>query len=70
MEAFARQLKDKRVVEELFDILNRKKPCTRFNEYIHTSEYREDWFRYRQKQLENYVKRLISEFIENNQSNR
>ncbi|MEN6589427.1 MAG: UPF0158 family protein [Proteiniphilum sp.] len=49
MEAFARQLKDKRVIEKLFDILNRKKPFARFNEYIHTSEYREDWFRYRQK---------------------
>ncbi len=70
MEAFARQLKDKQVAGELLDILNRKKPFARFNAYIHNSEYREDWFRYRQKQLVNYVKRLISEYIENNQSNR
>ena len=64
MEAFVRQLKDNRVAEKLFDILNHKKPFAHFNAYMHNSKYREDWFQYRQKQLENYVRRLISEYRE------
>jgi hypothetical protein len=64
MEAFSRQLKDNRVAEELFDILNRKKPFAHFNAYMHNSKYREEWLRYRQEQLENHVRLLISEYIE------
>jgi len=66
MEAFARQLKNKQVAERLLDILSRSKPFAHFNEYIHDSEYRDDWFLFRQKQLENYVKLLILDQIENN----
>ena len=66
MEAFARQLKNKNAAEKMLNILSRGKPFVHFNEYIHNSEYREDWFQFRQEQLENYVKRLILEYIENN----
>jgi hypothetical protein len=69
MEAFARQLKNKNAAEKMLNILSRGKPFAHFNEYIHHSEYREDWFQFRQKQLENYVKRLIWEYIENNKNN-
>jgi hypothetical protein len=69
MEAFARQLKNKNEAEKMLNILSRGKPFAHFNEYIHHSEYREEWFQYRQKQLENYVKRLIWEYIEKNKNN-
>lgn len=46
------------------------KPFARFNEYIHNSKYREEWFSFRQKQLENYVRRLMLDFLENNKKNK
>ncbi|MBK5195316.1 MAG: hypothetical protein JJE08_04680 [Proteiniphilum sp.] len=70
METFARQLKDENTTEKMLNILSRGKPFSHFNEFIHTSEYREDWFSFRQKQLENYVKQLILEYLENNKNYR
>ena len=65
MEAFARQLKNKNAADKMLEMLSRGNPFARFNEYIHHSQYTEDWFRFRQKQLENYVKRIIWEYLEN-----
>lgn len=36
-----------------------RKPFANFNHQIHNSDFREDWFTYRQKRLEKHVKGLI-----------
>jgi hypothetical protein len=55
MENFVNQLKDKKVASRLSQALNGVKPFANFNCIIHDSKFREDWFAFRQKELEKYV---------------
>lgn len=55
MERFAEQLEDRKESSVLIDALSRSKPFARFNQCIHNSKYRDDWFAFRQKELERYV---------------
>lgn len=59
MEDFAGQMKDSRAKNRMTDILNRKKPFAHFNEYIHNSPYREDWFAFKTAAYEKYVRGVI-----------
>lgn len=55
MERFVRQLPENRESDKLWTALNGKKPFANFDHLIHNSKYREDWFAFRQKELEKYV---------------
>lgn len=55
MENFVDQLKDKKEVARLSQALNGAKPFANFKHLIHNSEFRQNWFDFRQKELEKYV---------------
>jgi hypothetical protein len=55
MENFVNQLKSGRETSQLQQALDGQKPFANFNRVIHNSKYREDWFAFRQKELEKYV---------------
>ena len=47
MEDFAGQINNAKVQNTLTDILNRRKPFAHFNQYIHNSKYRKEWFAFK-----------------------
>jgi hypothetical protein len=55
MEDFVEQLSDKEEVGKLSQALSGYKPFANFNHLIHNSDYRLDWFAFRQKTMEKYV---------------
>jgi hypothetical protein len=59
MENFAEQLYNNKVRNTLIDILNRPKPFAHFNSYIHNSKYRDEWFNFKNANLENHVRQII-----------
>lgn len=59
MEDFVRQLDNTKVQNSLMDILNNRKPFAHFNSYIHNSNYREDWFKFRNSTYEEQVREMI-----------
>ncbi len=59
MENFAEQLDNVKVSNQLVDILSRKKPFAHFNHYIHNSDYREDWFAFKNAAYEEHVRETI-----------
>ncbi|MDZ4204490.1 MAG: UPF0158 family protein [Bacteroidales bacterium] len=63
MEQFAKNLKDARLKAKLYHALNHRKPFANFNALIDNSKYREDWFSFKKQMLENHVKQLIFEKI-------
>ena len=66
MADFAESLENLPAGREMVSILNRKKPFAHFNQYIHNSVYRDDWFRFRQKVYEDYVRQEIRMKLTNN----
>jgi len=59
MEDFARQVDNTKVQNSLKNILNNRKPFAHFNSYIHNSNYREDWFKFRNSAYEKQVREMI-----------
>jgi hypothetical protein len=56
-------MQDRNMQQKLFDALNRRKPFANFKNLIDDSPYRQDWFSFKQKKLEEHVSRLLeSEF--------
>lgn len=55
MERFVNLLPDNKEAGYLVRALNGKKPFANFNYQIHNSKYRDQWFAFRQKELEDYV---------------
>jgi len=55
MENFANNLSDVKLTNMLSYALNNRKPFANFKNVIDNSQYREQWFDYKQKQLEKYV---------------
>jgi hypothetical protein len=55
MADFVNQLKNGKEANKLAQALNGHKPFANFNHLIHNSNFREDWFAFRQKKLEKYV---------------
>lgn len=55
MEYFIDELSDKNFQDKLINALNRKKPFANFKYLIESSDYRQQWFDFRQAQYELYV---------------
>lgn len=55
MENFVAQLPNNGEKRRLLDAVDGYKPFANFNRIIHQSELREQWFEFRQRQLEKYV---------------
>ena len=59
MEEFTYEVKDERLQEDLTKILNRKSPFANFKFEIESSEYREQWFKFRTKKYEEFLKEKL-----------
>lgn len=59
MEGFADKLPDSKFQQKLFYALNHKRPFANFKNLIDNSNYRQDWFDYRQARLEQYVYNIL-----------
>ena len=60
METFADQLKADGFEKKLIAALNRPKPFRNFNYLIHESDFRQEWFDFRQERNVEWVKEQIS----------
>ena len=61
MESFAEQLEGVGFREKLFNVLNRPKPFRNFNHLIHQSDFRQEWFHFRQARNEAWVKEQLAD---------
>ena len=59
MENFVDEVNDQRLQEDLIKILNRKSPFANFKDEVETSSYRQQWFDFRIRKYEDYVKELL-----------
>lgn len=59
MEDFIEKIKDEKSKEDLIKILNRKSPFANFKDEIESSTYRQNWFDFRDKKYEEYVKEQL-----------
>lgn len=59
MKDFAMQLNNPKVQDKIVDILNRRKPFAHFNQFIHQSDYREDWIAFKDAAYEAHVRKAI-----------
>ncbi|MEA1887374.1 MAG: UPF0158 family protein [Bacteroidota bacterium] len=59
MEDFVDEIDDERMQENLYKILSRKSPFANFKDEIETSDYREQWFDFRTRKYEEYVKEQL-----------
>ncbi|TAJ14745.1 hypothetical protein DMA11_04210 [Marinilabiliaceae bacterium JC017] len=55
MEAFADEMEDSALQQELFNALNRRRPFAHFKAIIDDSPFRQAWFDFKQQKLEAYV---------------
>ena len=61
MEDFIEEVDDKKMQEDLIKILNRKSPFANFKAEIESSPYRQEWFNFRTKKYEDYVKEQLEQ---------
>lgn len=59
MEYFVDEVKDINFQEKLTNVLNRKKPFANFKYLVENSDYRQQWFDFRQAKYEFYVWDII-----------
>jgi DNA-binding ferritin-like protein (Dps family) len=59
MEKFVHQLDNSRVRTQLIHALNNRKPFANFKYIIDNSEIRQDWFDFKDKKLQEYVRSII-----------
>lgn len=64
MERFTEKVDDLRFQNQLYNILNNRRPFANFKQLIENSDYRQDWFDFRDQQTELYVWEMISEATE------
>ena len=64
MERFAERAPDAGLREKLMEILNERKPFANFKRIIDNSDFREDWFDFRQARLEEYVYEVLTNEID------
>ena len=62
MEDFKNQINDNYFKEKLNEALNRRKPFQNFKYLIDNSDYREDWFEFKHKELEKIVLETIERY--------
>lgn len=63
MEAFVENMEDEQLQAELFNAMDNQKPFAHFNGIIDNSEFRQNWFDFKQHYLENHVQILLSKEI-------
>ncbi|HEX7583615.1 MAG TPA: hypothetical protein VF373_02910 [Prolixibacteraceae bacterium] len=68
MRKFTDSRKDLKFQNKLNDALNNRKPFANFKFIIDNSVHRQDWFDFKKKYLENYVKELLSMKLEKEES--
>ena len=68
MRDFTDSLKDARFQKRLANVLNNRKPYANFKFVIDNSEYRQDWFDFKQRYLERYIKELLAMELEKEDS--
>ena len=59
MEGFADKVADNKLQQKLINALNHKRPFANFKHLIDNSNFRQDWFDYRQAWLEQYVYNIL-----------
>lgn len=64
MEDFVTTLPASRTRAELERALSNRKPFRNFNGIIHNSEFREEWFAFRQKGFESYVTEFFNHYLQ------
>ena len=64
MESFADQLEADGFRKRLLTALNRPKPFRNFNQLIHESDFRQEWFDFRQERNVEWVKEQISDRVD------
>lgn len=62
MEDFKNQCNDDDFKEKIEEVLSRRKPFQNFKFLIYNSEYRQDWFEFKQKELEKIVLETIEDY--------
>jgi len=68
MERFVAEITDKNLKDRILNALGNRKPFANFKNLIETSNYREQWFAFKQRKLEEYVwDYLVSENFSLNQ---
>lgn len=67
MEAFAENMQDEKFREQLFDVLNHRKPFANFKWKIDNSPYRQNWFDFKQNWLEGHVRKEIYYSLQSNE---
>jgi hypothetical protein len=60
MEEFVRQLSDQQLQSELENILANKKPFQNFKFIIEQTEFRNNWFEFKQSELEKIVEKQFN----------
>ena len=55
MEEFVEEVPDGKFQNELINALNRKRPFANFKHLVENSEYRQNWFDFKQNYLEEHV---------------
>ncbi|MGM1057535.1 MAG: UPF0158 family protein [Bacteroidota bacterium] len=64
MESFADQLESDGFRKKLLTVLNRPKPFGNFNYLIHESDFRQEWFDFRQERNVEWVREQISDRVD------
>jgi hypothetical protein len=59
MESFVDEVDDPALKNDLIKILSRRSPFSKFKGEVESSKYRQKWFDYRTKSLEDYVSELL-----------
>jgi hypothetical protein len=67
MEHFIGEIDDKRFAQKLVGILERKRPFANFKAHVEGSEYRQQWFNFKQSELERLVWDEISRQLQPNE---
>ncbi|HZL10278.1 MAG TPA: UPF0158 family protein [Prolixibacteraceae bacterium] len=64
METYVELLDDRRLQNKLIHALNHHKPFLHFKGIIDNSSYRQNWFDFKKRYLENHVKELLIQELE------
>lgn len=70
MERFVDQVNDKTLKNELLNAVNNRKPFANFKRIVESSNYRQAWFDFKQRQLERQVWEELAHELENLENNR
>jgi hypothetical protein len=64
MEGFIGEIRDNNLKKKVIFALGNRKPFANFKDLVETSNYRELWFAFKQKKMEEYVwKNLVNEIL-------